>query len=318
MGGWKWFVSGTMDATLSHDISDAAIESVVAATQLRVTAILARYRKTLPPEEIDDVRSTVVLRIVRRLRGGDDDPIVSFDSFVAAMTFNCVNDVLRQRAPERANLKDRVRLLFARSTRLASWHVCNEVTAGFLEWYGMPPSDIRAGVDAVLSRDDLELAVVALLEANGGPLRLDVIVDAIVAAWGLAEVDSVPLDDLGEEIPSGEDGADAREDLRLLWQEIRELRPNQRQALLLNLRDETSGSAIELFLLLGIATIGEVADALEIAPETLATLSTMLPLDDRTIAEQLGVTRQQVINLRRAARERLARRMGRQARVTAA
>jgi hypothetical protein len=34
-----------------------------------------------------------------------------------------------------------------------------------------------------------------------------------------------------------------------------------------------------------------------------------LPVDDHTIAERLGLTRQQVINLRKSARARLARRM---------
>jgi len=44
--------------------------------------------------------------------------------------------------------------------------------------------------------------------------------------------------------------------------------------------------------------------------EALAELWNSLPLDDHAIAARLGITRQQVINLRRAARERLARRLG--------
>jgi hypothetical protein len=36
-----------------------------------------------------------------------------------------------------------------------------------------------------------------------------------------------------------------------------------------------------------------------------------LPLDDLTIAGRLGATRQQVINLRKSARARLVRRLGR-------
>jgi hypothetical protein len=41
----------------------------------------------------------------------------------------------------------------------------------------------------------------------------------------------------------------------------------------------------------------------------LRTLLTRLPLDDLTIAARLGLTRQQVINLRKSARLRLARRL---------
>ena len=59
----------------------------------------------------------------------------------------------------------------------------------------------------------------------------------------------------------------------------------------------------------GIATIHQIAEALDIPAEQFAVLWNRLPLDDATIADHLGVTRQQVINLRKSARERLARRL---------
>jgi hypothetical protein len=43
--------------------------------------------------------------------------------------------------------------------------------------------------------------------------------------------------------------------------------------------------------------------------EEFAEIWNHLPLDDNRIAEILNLTRQQVINLRKSARERLARRM---------
>lgn len=299
--------SGTKYETYAPNVSDAAIEELVAAVRPRVTAILGRYRTRFRPDVLEDIRSAVMLRIVRRLRRDEDDPIASFDGFVAAVTFNCVNDVLRDQTPARTQLKDRVRLLLTRSSRLASWHVRGEFTAGFAEWHGMPPREIRTG--AVLPRDNLELAIVALLEANGAPLPLDAIVDAIAAAWGVAEAETVPIDDIEQEIASATIDIEARDELRLLWQEIGDLRLPQRRALLLNLRDGTSASAIEIFVLLGIASFDDIAAVLEMEAETLAALWNSLPLDDLTIAGQLGVQRQQVINLRRAARERLARRL---------
>jgi hypothetical protein len=51
-----------------------------------------------------------------------------------------------------------------------------------------------------------------------------------------------------------------------------------------------------------------IADALEIDAQQLARIWGELPLEDARIAESLGVTRQQVINLRKSARERLSRR----------
>jgi hypothetical protein len=60
-----------------------------------------------------------------------------------------------------------------------------------------------------------------------------------------------------------------------------------------------------------IATLDEIAESLEMTAEEFAHLWNRLPLDDATIASQLGASRQRVINLRSSARRRLSRRMKR-------
>jgi hypothetical protein len=66
---------------------------------------------------------------------------------------------------------------------------------------------------------------------------------------------------------------------------------------------------ISLLPYTGTATIEQIAEALEFPLEEFLELWNKLPLDDATIAEFLGATRQQVINLRKCARERLERRI---------
>ncbi|MFI5179332.1 MAG: hypothetical protein ACHQO8_12240, partial [Vicinamibacterales bacterium] len=61
--------------------------------------------------------------------------------------------------------------------------------------------------------------------------------------------------------------------------------------------------------LTGIATIRQIAEVLDIPALDLAALWSELPLDDTRIGARLKLTRQQVINLRKSARERLSRRM---------
>jgi hypothetical protein len=80
--------------------------------------------------------------------------------------------------------------------------------------------------------------------------------------------------------------------------------------LLLNLRDHEGGNALTLFVLLGIAGIDRLAAAVGMSANELAEIWSELPLGDAAIAARLGVTRQQVINLRKSARERLRRRLG--------
>ena len=101
---------------------------------------------------------------------------------------------------------------------------------------------------------------------------------------------------------------DMRASLGQIWQEITELPRNQRVALLLNLRDHIGDSALRLFPALGIASIRHVAQVLELDALELASMWSKLPLEDLDLAEMLGLSRQQVINLRKSARQRLARR----------
>lgn len=100
-----------------------------------------------------------------------------------------------------------------------------------------------------------------------------------------------------------------RERLRLLWTEIEALPPRQRASLLLNLRDDEGRGMIELWPESGAASRADLARALELTGEQLDELWPTLPRDDQWIAAHLGLTRRQVINLRKCARRRLARRL---------
>ena len=93
------------------------------------------------------------------------------------------------------------------------------------------------------------------------------------------------------------------------WLEIVDLPVRQRVALLLNLRDERGDAAITLLPALRVATIRQIADVLEMPADELAELWDELPIEDSVLATRLGVTRQQVVNLRKCARERLVRRL---------
>src|SRR5258708_5400631 len=106
----------------------------------------------------------------------------------------------------------------------------------------------------------------------------------------------------------------SRQLMNILWDEIAQLPRNQRAALLLNLRDSESLDALALLSLSGVATTSQIADAIGIGVDQLMSLWKSLPLEDRVIGELLNVTRQQVINLRKSARERLRRRVAKRTR----
>ena len=151
----------------------------------------------------------------------------------------------------------------------------------------------------------------------GSPVELDNLVPIVADLWGVEDKSARAADNRNssgahesfyDPRGSADTAPDQRSNLERLWTEICELPVKQRVALLLNLRDEQGRGVITLLPLIRIASIRQLAETLAMPPEQLAALWDDLPLDDATIAKQLGVTRQQVINLRKSARERLARR----------
>ena len=76
----------------------------------------------------------------------------------------------------------------------------------------------------------------------------------------------------------------------------------------MNLRDSGGNGLIDLLISANVSSFSQLAGALSMTLEELAGLWNDLPLDDARIAARLGLERQQVINLRKAARARLARR----------
>lgn len=125
----------------------------------------------------------------------------------------------------------------------------------------------------------------------------------------MAGRDDGGVQELADVQPDAAVAFERRTYLHRLWQEITALPPRQAAALLLNLRDAKGANAVSLLPLTGVASLRDVARILGMPAEELAALWSRLPLDDATIAVTLGLSRQQVINLRKSARQRLARRM---------
>ena len=303
----------TRDAEIARLVSEIAapvIETVL-SRQLRTEWI---YRA----EAMDDLRAAVNLRVVRKLRALSRDPeeiVERFRDYVATLTYNAVSDSLRERYPEWNRLKGRIRYVLEHDPRLGLWSNGGRLLCGLASWSGRADAAEPVGAadptSVMLDRQRLADAVVEALRREGKPAELDSLVRLFVTIWKVAEL-TVGVSDEVMIVAEGTtplDQVEARGYIEALWREISTLRPLQRAALLLNLRDTDGGNALAYFVLLSIADIDELADSIGITAERLATIWNELPLDDRTIAHMLGIRRQQVINLRRSARDRLLRRL---------
>ena len=299
-------------------------------------------RKAESPEQVDaeDVASEVLVRLVRRLRdlraSPHDTLMRNLRSYAAVMAYRACDEYLRKKYPHRHSLKNKLRYLLTHREGLALWE--SEDTkwfCGFAVWRDQRRSVVplwklnqlrdnpQAFAGPMLTHHEIGAVnpadlLAAIFDRAGDPLELDDLVTVVADLW---HIEDRPPENIGEihtvsnlsELAfdprrSLDTALDRRAHIERLWAEICQLPPKQRIALLLNLKDSQGRSVVALLPITRIAGIRQIAEALEMSAEHLVAIWDEMPFDDATIAERLSVTRQQVINLRKSARERLARR----------
>jgi RNA polymerase sigma factor (sigma-70 family) len=312
------FIDAADDGARGRQVETLVVEHALPLIR-RIVSRCARSDRHLREQDTDDVIATVNLRLIGKLRllGTEQASIRQFEDYVATLTYNTVYDFLRRRFPQRGRLKNRLRYVLDRDARLSLWNAPSGLAAGLAGWQGNPVVSQRidlAGERAtrvMLDRNAPADALLAILRHIGAPVSLDALTDATASLWGVSDAFRPTEEPERTMEPAPLARAEARQFLAALWTEIQQLRPPHRAALLLNLRDGEGTSAIPHFVVLGIARIDEIALALGLGTEALSAMWSSLPLDDLKIAAMLGTTRQQVINFRKTARQRLARRMAR-------
>jgi RNA polymerase sigma factor (sigma-70 family) len=290
--------------------------------------------------DLEDVRADIMVQLISRLRElknvPHENPISNFRGYVAVISYHACHKYLRRKYPFRHSLKNRLRYLFTHQQGLTLWRGDDrQLYCGLAAWgeqkRPVEGSRLQQLRDAHFTQeqaglgspDDPRLNLAALMAGvlrwAGGAVELDDLVkvaaewtdtrDDLVRSKAGDEEDGDPLERLSDTRAGPETELEQRLYLQRLWTEIQQLPVRQRSALLLNLKDESGDDCSQLFPRRGIATVRQIAQALEMPAERFVELWNDLPLPDSKIAQLLDMTRQQVINLRKCARERLARRM---------
>jgi DNA-directed RNA polymerase specialized sigma24 family protein len=291
-------------------------------------------RKKSSVEESEDVTSATREQLIRQLaalRNGErETPIRDFRSYVAGTAYSAWANHLRTERPQRSMLLNRLRYLLENRTArpgFALW----ESTDG-RKWCGLPQwqQEKRTGPTPKLEwlltdpitaareafghryweRSHLPALITGLFAWLETPIELRdlvFVVAEIIEMTGRTESLENEIEaerhrhNLPASPPTASEELIWKEYLGWLWQQLAGLPPRQCAAFLLN------SSVLRDFELLGIASIRSLAPRFAMAAEHLAKLWQRLPLDDLAIAGELSCTRQQVINLRRVARDSLSR-----------
>jgi DNA-directed RNA polymerase specialized sigma24 family protein len=292
-----------------------------------------------PIHEVEDIYGEAIVNLFAHLtelrNGSQHDSIRNFRSYVAVTAYRAFYEHLRRKYPQRHSLKNKLRYFLRHQTGFALWEDENgELIAGFSRWQSEKTKtatnsqiqELREQLSK-LERDlprgtaqgaSLQEILIAIFNWTDKPVELDSLVNVVASLRQIKEQFAVmEEDDPQSSLTNLADtrwsntakDLDEHSYLSKLWDEIKQLSPKHCAALLLNLRDEQQANALDLFLMTGVASFKEIATAMNQTEEWLAQVWNHLPMEDALIAQHLGLNRQQVINLRKTARLRLAKRM---------
>jgi RNA polymerase sigma factor (sigma-70 family) len=289
-------------------------------------------------QDIEEAYHEIQLHLLKRLRNFKSQPInkavTDLRSYVATTARNACDEYLRRKYPQRRNLKDKIRYSLTSRSELALWEEAGAGwLAGLADWErrrkpASSSSNVRSDSDLLESlagklksvdvqRLELHQLLTLIFQILGFPVELDQLTAVVAKLRRIEDTPTTSFDvgshPLSEQLASLQPNADTLVEyhqlLERLWVEIQQLPRRQRVALLCNLKNQQGINVITLFPATRVATFEQIAAALEIPLEEFEGLWSKLPLDDLSLAQYLGITRQQVINLRRSARDRLMRRM---------
>jgi DNA-directed RNA polymerase specialized sigma24 family protein len=322
--------------------ADAMLGEVIRTHAVPVIVSVIRYKLHLPhrPEsgqtDFEDLSQEAVVQLLAELQKfqqqPDDHPVEDIRGLAAVIAYRACSGWMRRRFPERHAFRNHLYYLLTRQKGFALWrNEKGKLIAGFAAWRGQKNVAAREVVEQISSdahlvsqirliksgsrQSEAGRVLAELFDRLGNPVEFDRLVGFLA---GLLTIEDKPSESTADDeavfatkAAGGPDTAwlvEKRIFLERLCEEVRLLPRNQRAALLLNLRG-TEGGCIALFPATGVASIRQLAEMLEIGVDELALLWNQLPLNDGRIGELLNLTRQQVINARKSARERLTRQL---------
>ena len=321
------FLNAPLESAAEQDALRALVDHV---TPVIEGVIRGRAGAVAAASEREELFSDAILQLIRKLQDIKSEPplepITNLSGYAAVMAFNVVHAHFRRVYPERQRLRNRIRHVIRKSSRFALWPSSSgRFVCGYASWAQTASGECsEADLDRIpalfppvsvswndaIGQTQITRVLDHVFNHAQKPVELERLVEKVAELFRLpmSPAQAEPGERI-DETASVESSLVYRSALTEVWREIDLLPPRQRIALLLGLRDENGSAITSLLVILRIAAFEELAAAVELSPKDLAAIWDQLPLADMVIAERLALTRQQVINLRKSARDRLGRRL---------
>lgn len=321
-------------ARLLEDHAELRIKGIIMA---RLHSYFKNYEGH---HDFEDLYSEVKTKILSYLKELKRDPAArpckDFRGYVAAITHNACHDFLRQMYPARTRLYKQVRDLLNAHPDFAIWRYSddkgrNDWICGFVSWqhvkatskavdwilrfYENPSDTIESlSEDRATHLMDLDDLLAAILNRSGEPIYLEDVVSIIADIKGVKDLPPISFDSdedhMAQRLSDSRLRIDSilemREPLKLFWEALCQLPRDEFRVYALYASDTSGEDLITLFLATKIVTEAEIARLLEISIEQFRELwLNRLPLDNESIARELGIKVERVYKLRFQAGKRL-------------
>jgi len=321
-------------AIILADHAEARIKRIIMA---RLHTHFNNYERH---PDFEDLYSEVKTRLVTylgELRAAPAArPCKDFRGYVAAVAHNVCNDYLRQTYPARTRLYKQVRDLLHAHPDFAIWRSRDEnnrndwscgfssrqeisgtpeATAWLQRFYKNPRTVIetfaRSRDIQALELDDL---IAIIFDQVGEPISIDDLVSVIAEIKGVKDLPAISFDSNEEGLTHTLSDSkiridtilEMREPLKGMWEGLCRLPRDEFKAYILYARDVGGEDLIALFLDAKVITASQVAERLDLSMEQFQDLLfRKLPLDNESIAREMGIKVERVYKLRSRAGKRL-------------
>jgi hypothetical protein len=256
-------------------------------------------------------------------------PIRYFNAYIQTAVQNAVTDYLRKKRPGRRSLDLSLQAALKASSDLAVWQISR--SADFTEWRCGRHEWRDAFRSPVLLRNELSLqkkllqgivyvsrreSLATIFHIVSAPLLYDDLLNFLASVWdveapfraSMTEASQLRAPTLTGKVSDLPERIATRiGTLQEIWEAVTKLSTAQAATLLLRLPPSDRVGFLEEFIRLGITNESDIAKAVGLPEAILSDLLPELPLDDRAIADRIGVDFDDVRRIRQDAQRRLER-----------
>jgi RNA polymerase sigma factor (sigma-70 family) len=282
-------------------------------------------------QDAEDLYQDIIAKVVQALADSSTtSAIENLNQYVSRIAANACNDILRSKSPARARLKNNLRYVLSQHEDFALWKNEAATLCGFRAWIDTSKSGSSEGM--LIDKQKLEnfrfsrfktenikqipltKLVAELFRWIGSPVQLDELVKVTAT---LLDVEDRPLESLDDVMNEHLEARivdnkfttasrlEAEALLRTLWQELKELSPEQRDVFCFSFEDEAGRDLFTMLLEAEIVDLKLIGEELGRPMDTIVLLWSKMPMDDEAIAKELRVTRVRVQKWRFRALEKL-------------